>query len=252
VENIGSKLRAVRERLKLSRQDVEEETNRIAQLRGNPSCKISANWLYRVESGDHGIGGIKLLTLAYAYQLTVEELLALDDAPDQPAEADWHLPVEPRQTLLLTPGPLDDLARLRLPDGYSSPPKRTKLLQEESTSRVTRYVRAIVGKEDNRMYPLLHPGAIVLIDRHSRAVAKHPNVKNEFEIPIYFFETHDGPVFGWTSLGKNDILSILAHPCSGKSPLHFQYKHEIDVIGQIVGVQMWITPPIPKANGAAL
>ncbi len=250
MENIGAKLREVRERLKLSRQDVEVETARIAKLRGNPDCKISANWLYRVECGEHGIGGIKLLTLAYVYYLTVEELLAFDDAPNQPVEADWHLSVEPKETLLLTPGPLNDLARLKLPDGYSVPPKKTRLIEDESRPRTARYVRAIIGKDDNRMYPLLHPSAIVLIDRHKRAVAKPVNAKNEFEIPIYFFETHDGPVFGWASLGKNDILSILAHPCSGKSPLHFQYKQEIDVIGQIVGVQMWIVPPISESDGA--
>ncbi len=252
MESIGARLRGVRESLGLSRQDVEETTTRIAELRGNPECKISANWLYRVESGDHSIGGIKLLTLGYAYHLTVEELLAFDDSHNHPVEAHWNLPVEPRETLLLSPGPLDDVARLRLPDEYPPPPRRTKLLQDEPTPRSVRYVRAIVGREENRMFPLFRPGAIVLIDRHKRAVTRTVNVTNEFEIPIYFFETHGRPVFGWASLGRNDILSVLAHPCSGKSPLHLRYRQEIEVIGQVVGVQMWMVPPIENALPSVL
>ena len=86
------------------------------------------------------------------------------------------------------------------------------------------------------MYPLLQPGALVLIDERRRKIV-NSTWGNEFERPIYFLEHRGGYVFGWCSLEENRLI-LLPHPTSQCPPSIFSYPSEIDVIGQISGVAM--------------
>jgi hypothetical protein len=54
MESIGSRLRTTRQRWGLTLREVEERSIRIARQLGNPSYKISASWLDRVERENWG------------------------------------------------------------------------------------------------------------------------------------------------------------------------------------------------------
>ena len=58
---------------------------------------------------------------------------------------------------------------------------------------------AFIGSEDWSMYPILQPGALVLIDESRRKIV-NSGWNNEFERPIYFLEHRAGCAVGWCTL----------------------------------------------------
>jgi len=86
------------------------------------------------------------------------------------------------------------------------------------------------------MYPILQPGALVLIDEGRRKVV-NSGWYSEFERPIYFLEHRGGCVIGWCTLNGGQLI-VQPHPASQCSPLVYAYPSEIDVIGQVSGVAM--------------
>jgi hypothetical protein len=42
-----------------------------------------------------------------------------------------------------------------------------------------RYRKAIVGRKDRFLYPMIRPGAIITVDTHQRAIASHKEWTNE-------------------------------------------------------------------------
>ena len=98
------------------------------------------------------------------------------------------------------------------------------------------------------MYPIVQPGALVLIDESRRKVVS-ARWENEFERPIYFLEHRGGFLFGWCAL-KDGQLIVLPHPSAEQAPEIFAYPSEIDVIGQITGVAMTLVPEGPRPRRA--
>lgn len=86
------------------------------------------------------------------------------------------------------------------------------------------------------MYPILQPGALVLIDETQRKIA-HAGWSSEFDRPIYFLEHRAGCVVGWCTLNGEQLV-LQPHPASPCSPVVYAYPSEIDVIGQVSGVAM--------------
>lgn len=86
------------------------------------------------------------------------------------------------------------------------------------------------------MYPLVQPGALVLIDENRRKIV-NSGWTSEFERPIYFLEHRQGFVIGWCTLNVNQLV-VQPHPASLCSPEVYSYPAEIDVLGQISGVAM--------------
>ena len=85
------------------------------------------------------------------------------------------------------------------------------------------------------MYPVLHPGALLLIDHNRRKIAVD-GWSSELDRPIYFLEHRDGYRVGWCSqLGERILL--LSHPGSLCPPVIFEHS-EIDVVGEVTGVAM--------------
>lgn len=242
MEKLGTKLLTARLRLKLSRPDVSSEADRIAELYGNMACKISESWLYRIETNRGRANGITLLTLLHIYRLGVEELLGTDDTLDDSADSGWHLPLTPDSHMILDPGPVDDLAKSLLPEEYLAPPEMTMVLPNDPQYANKRYVRAIIGSNANRAYPMLRPGAIVLIDQQQRDINKRVTVKHEFDTPLFFFRTHGAPICGWAHRHSNGTVSIWAHPAAQMDPINLQSGQEAELIGRIVAVKMWLAP----------
>jgi hypothetical protein len=94
---------------------------------------------------------------------------------------------------------------------------------------------AYIGSEDWSMYPLIQPGALVLLDETRRKIASS-GWSNEFDRPIYFLEHREGYVCGWCTL-QDDQLVVQPHPASRCSPAVYCFS-TVDVIGQVVGVAM--------------
>jgi transcriptional regulator with XRE-family HTH domain len=246
VEKIGAKLRAVRVQSDLSLRDVGDQASQIATMRGNPLCKISASWLDRIERENRSIGSTKLLTLALIYNLTIEELLSFGDALDKTTTVTWDLPISPKSTLLLPRGPLDEKARILLPDetADAEPPKATDFLDSPAVRKVSRYVRAVIGSEDNFLHPMLRSGATVLIDRQKRTIAPNRVLNNEFERPIYLLETRDGYICSWCEFDERErnMLVIVPHPCSGRKGVRLRMTQDVTVIGLVTGLHMRVEP----------
>jgi transcriptional regulator with XRE-family HTH domain len=90
---IGARLRMIRQEWQLSLREVEERSRRIAQERGDLSYQISASWLARLESDEHGLSVNKLIALAEIYSIPTDQLLrSIDPENAQSLIPDQLLP----------------------------------------------------------------------------------------------------------------------------------------------------------------
>src|SRR5258707_11336685 len=99
MDGIGIQLRAARQRAGVSLREVEERSNLLAQQWGNARYKISASWLDRIENENRGLSATKLIVLAYIYNLSTDQMLALcPGTADSSAQLE-HI-ASPNSTLL--------------------------------------------------------------------------------------------------------------------------------------------------------
>ena len=77
MDGIGTQLRAARLRLGLTLREVEDRTSQLLSSGGTAAYRISASWLDRVERENRGLSATKLIVLAFIYNLTMEQMLAL-------------------------------------------------------------------------------------------------------------------------------------------------------------------------------
>ena len=99
---------------------------------------------------------------------------------------------------------------------------------------------AFIGSDDWSMYPLIQPGALVLIDETQRKIV-NSGWSNEFERPIYFLEHRNGFICIWCTLTEGQLV-LQPHPASMCSPEVYRYPAEIEVVGQVTGVAMRLDP----------
>ena len=240
MEGIGAKLRAARVQWKLTLREVEDRSVRLAEEWGNPSYRISASWLDRVEREDRALSATKLIVLAVVYGLTAAQLLELcSPAGANPEQLEQSS--SPNATLLLADGPLEDHAKVWLPDKIVTdpPPDATTLLPPEQGVLPTHYRRGIIGKRDRSLEPMIRAGSIVLIDTQKRAIASRREWTHEFDRPIYFLLTRTGYVSGFCELDKDsEWLTLVPHPLSYETSKRWRYRKEIEVIGTVAAVFM--------------
>lgn len=239
MDGIGIQLRAARQRLGLTLREVEERTNQLAQQWGNTGYRISASWLDRVERENRGLSATKLIVLAYIYNLTNDQMLALcPGASDSSAQLD-HVS-SPNFTLLLAQGPLEQHARLWLPDKVltETPSDDTTLLQSDQGILPIHLRRGVVGRHDRTMEPMILAGSIVLIDTQKRAIAGRKDWTNEFDRPIYFLFTRTGYFCGFCELDrKQEWLQLVPHQLSPEpKDKRWKYRKEVEVVGTVAGL----------------
>jgi transcriptional regulator with XRE-family HTH domain len=248
MKQIGAKLRAVRMKWGLTLREVEERSLRIAQERENPSCRISASWLNRVELDGRGLSVIKLIVLAAIYSISPEQLLAYCSSAAKNS-LERNCPLGPNTTLLLTGGPLEEHARSWLPDSIAVEPipDSTTLLSPEGPLP-SQFRRGIIGRSDKTLDPMIRPGAIVLINTLRRSIAHRRDWTNEFDRPIYFLLTHAGYFCGWCELDKNaEWLTLVPHTLSYAIGQRWRYRKEVEVIGRVAAVLMCLEEPSSAA-----
>ena len=241
-EENGLRLWAIRRQRQLTLREVEERSFRFAQARGNPSYRVSASWLYRLERQGHELTVNKLMTLAEIYKLPIEELFR-SMYPAGIPDPLRQLSI-PNRTMLLTEGPLERQARYLLPDtlGTKPVPDETTLLSVENGVIPMHHKRGIIGKRDNTLRPMISAGSIIQIDTQQRTIVESKHWPSEFERPIYFLMTGSAYACGWCELERgSEWLTLIPHPLSPDSTRRWKFRKEIELIGRVILVAVRLT-----------
>lgn len=239
MDGIGERLRTARTQWGLSLREVEERSTRLAQEWGNTSYRISASWLDRVERENRGLSATKLIVLAVIYSLTAEQMLGLCP-PGSLNLLDSN--AAPNSTLLLSGGPLEEQARLWLPEKFvmEQPPDETMLMPPDPGVQLPNHFRrGIIGQRDRMLEPMIQPGSVLLIDTQKRSIASRREWTHEFDRPIYFLLTRGGYATGFCELDKeSEWLTLVPHPLSYETSKRWRYRKEIEVVGTVSAVFM--------------
>jgi transcriptional regulator with XRE-family HTH domain len=235
-EGLGRILRRIRQQWRLSLREVEERSRRIAKERADSSYQVSASWLARLENGEHELMVNKLIALAEIYSIPLDQLLRSID----PGNADTLVLAQlssPNETPLLAENPQEPQTTPFLPPFPVQSPGETTLLATENGESRTSYRRAIIGRLDLTLDPMIPPGSIVQIDMRNRAISSRKNWTHEFQRPIYFLMTREGYVCGWCELdGYSEWLTLIPHPLSPASSRRWKYRTDIGNLGRVIAV----------------
>jgi len=252
MEEAGQKLKRVRERLNLRYRDVEEASILIAERRQSDEFAIALSRLSDIENKGTTPTIYRLYSLCAIYRLDLLEVLEWYHVDLSKLPSDGAVvPVERTHIVgssasgrgnVQVPLALDAGIDLRKTSYLSRMVRRwgTLPLSLLNAMDLRNHRYAFIGSEDWFMYPLIRPGALVLIDETSRKIL-NTGWKTEFERPIYFFEHRAGFVFGWCTLNGTQLV-MQPHPVSGCLPEIYNFPNDIDVVGQISGVAMALTP----------
>jgi len=249
VERIGARLHAVRQKWGLTLREVEDRSVRLAEEWGNPSYRISASWLARVERDDRDLSAAKLIVLAVIFSIPADQLLALCPAgngtPPQSSQVS-----SPKTTLLLTNGLLAEQARSWLREEIlSQPVPETTTLLSPADYLPSRYRHGVLGQRDNPLAPMIRAGSFLFINTQRRAIAHRREWTNEFDRPIYFLVTHAGYICGWCDLDKeSEWLTLVPHSVSHAPGMRWRYRKDVEVIGRIATVLQRLEDAPPSAR----
>jgi transcriptional regulator with XRE-family HTH domain len=258
MEDAGQKLKRRREELNLRYRDVEEASDRIAKKRKNDEFLIGLSRLADIENKGTVPSIYRIYSLAAIYRLDFMEVL------------EWY---GIDLSLLPSDGMLVQVAKTHLfrysPEVSGSVPIPLSLdpgLDIGRTTYLSRHIQrwgklsllflngqdprtlrfASVGTEDWRMYPVIQPGSIILIDETKRRI-QTSGWTTDYDRPIYFLEHRGGYTFGWCSL-DGDRLVVQPHSSSESPPEIYPWPGGIDVVGLVVGVAMRFEGPRPRRS----
>lgn len=248
MEEAGQKLKRARERLNLRYREVEDASIRIANRHNNDEFIIALSRLSDIENKGTLPTLYRLYSLCTIYRLDIHEVLDWYGVNVAQLPADAASIEVPRTHLVgVTQNGYGDIQiPLSLDPGIDL--RKTTFLSRMIQKwgklplsllnglDMKNYRYALIGSDDWSMYPLLQPGALVLIDESHRKIV-NSGWGNEFERPIYFFEHRNGFACCWCTL--SDVQLVLQpHPASGGVPEVYKYPDEIEVLGQVAGIAM--------------
>jgi transcriptional regulator with XRE-family HTH domain len=246
MERAGEKLKRVREALKLTFRDVEQASQEIAFRRGSDEFAVALSRLADIENKGTLPTIYRIYTLCAIYRLDFDEVLGWYGVPRELLHSE-AVQVRLNETHTL---------RFSEPAAVSVPQSLEFEIDLTRTTFLSHMIRrwgkmplsflngldlrehryGFVGLDDWSMYPVLHPGALLMIDQSRRKIALD-GWTNEFDRPIYFLEHRGGYLCGWCSIVGRYLL-VQPHPASNLRPQSFEFPTEIDVIGQVTGVAM--------------
>jgi transcriptional regulator with XRE-family HTH domain len=252
MEDAGQKLKQVRERLGLTYREVEEYSGRIARVRGSEEYSIALSRLSDIENKRTMPSLYRLYSLCAIYRLEMTEVLSWYGIllSNLPADAAL-LPLsrthrvgfqssddgEAQVPLSLDPGL--DPSKTFLFSRYIQRWGRIPLMMlNRQDLRENAY--GLIGTDDWSMYPILAPGALVVIDQSRRRI-QNTGWTSEYDRPIYFLESHNAYLCGWCTQRESHVI-VQFHPSSQQDPEVFELQKEIEVIGQVVAVAMSLDP----------
>jgi transcriptional regulator with XRE-family HTH domain len=249
----GQKLRRRREELSLRYRDVEDASKQIATRRNNNEYEIAISRLSDIETKGTIPSIYKVYSLAAIYRLDAHEILEWYgvDLAQIPADASC-IDIDRTHTIgfqnngtgeITMPVAMDPGIDLKKTTYLSRAIQRwgKMPLMILNGMELKNHRYAYIGMDDWFMYPLLQPGAFVMVDETRRKLATGPWT-SEMERPIYFLEHRGGFLCAWCSLEK-DQLYAMPHPASNAAPQVFVHPQEVDIIGQVIGIAMRLDPP---------
>ena len=244
----GRRLRAERERLRLSTRDVERMSQAIALKRNDSDYYISHTWVADVEAGKFKPKLYKLHSLSLIYQRSLDEILGFFGLNVRQVGQEQGLVDLPRTCLV--PAPVIDAngtitAPLGLRDNVGL--DQTNLvsrmferwgevpigLLQKTDWRSSLY--GYIGMEDYTLYPHIRPGSLVQIDARQTKIKK--DWQNEFDRPIYFVDLRDTYMCSWCEVDGNQLV-LIPSPQSRRPSKHVRYPGDADVVGRVTVVTM--------------
>jgi transcriptional regulator with XRE-family HTH domain len=240
MERLGALLRSIRTEWGLSLREVKDRTELLAKVWGSPRYASSFSHLAKLELGRHDMRVSTLISLSHIYSKRPETLVDACLPPEYDSRV--FEPLDgPNSTVLLTEGRLYERAeRPRLLSGAPPDiPENTALIAGDIHSQRNRYRKAIVGRKDRSLYPMIRPGAIITVDTNQRAIASPKEWTNEFDRPIYLLYTRNGYVCGWCQLTEHGTrLNVVSHVMAKLDVLPLIYGKDVEVVGRVVAVSM--------------
>jgi hypothetical protein len=131
------------------------------------------------ENGEHELMVNKLIALAEIYSIPIDQLLRSNDG----GYADTLILAQlssPNKTLLLAEDPQEPETTPFFPPFPVQSPGETTLLATKNGQSRTPYRRAIIGRLDLTLDPMIPAGSIVQIDTRNRAIAPKKDWTHEW------------------------------------------------------------------------
>ncbi len=256
----GQRLRGLREELGLTIRDVEAASGRIAARHGSDDFAISPSRLSDIETKGILPNIYRLYSLSVIYRRDLREFFVWYGIDLNETAADMALSEPPKSHITET---LDSVMAVNVPvrldPGFD--PRRTANLGRMierwglvplahlSQFTATKYTYGYIGSEDFTMYPVLLPGSFIQVDESANTVVEG-GWRSEYERPIYFVEMRDGHTACWCSL-RGDYLILQPHPLSPAPVRMLKQSHDVEVLGQVVGIAMRLDGWRPVASREA-
>jgi hypothetical protein len=233
----------------LTTRQVSQFSRQIAVETSNPSFALSCGWLTRLENHKVAPSVHNLASLSIIYGTTIHQLLCCCGIDVDALLLKQFSIQTPRTKLLqnLEPRDVGDFAlaphagQSRNTNLMPTPISFGSISYPVIRSEYKRITYGLIGTSDFTLYPLVLPGSIVQIARDYKAV-RHGLWRNEIERPIYFLELRDGYAYGWCEL-NDGYLTVLPHPQSPCTSRRFAHPIDIQIIGRVVAVTMFLTCP---------
>jgi len=249
----GTYLKNVRTHLGLGLREVQDASSILAEHENNEEMYISAARLVQIENEPSVPSVYKLLSLSSIYGIDFLDILARYGVkPDRVHQ--YRKLLRPRLTQRVS-------TTIRsLDTSVTIPIRLDPRFRWETTQLLNRvvaiwgeipaaflvnfnprqHVCGLVGLEDYTMFPLLRPGALIMVDGNQRRVIQK-EWQNELERPIYFVELRDGYRCAWCQVEEGK-LTLIPHPMSSVPAQTFGFPSEAEIVGRVVGIAMRIAP----------
>lgn len=244
----GARLRNLRVQLRLRYRDVEEASQRIANVYANDEFVVGLSRLADIEHKGTVPSVYRLYSLCAIYGIDISTVLewygielgrlGFDTAQ---LSLEQTRPVNlkfPGKTLVDFPSEMDPALDLKKTSYLSRHIRRWgKLpLAVFGALDLRRYRYGFIGTEDWSMHPILAPGSFVQIDENRRKI-QAGGWQSEYTRPIYFLELRDGYRCGWCAVRKG-MLVLQTHSAFEAGPDVFRFPGEVEVVGQVIAVAM--------------
>ncbi len=250
---VGKFLKQVRQRLGMGLRDIQEASAVLAAEEKNEQFYISAARLFQIENEFSAPSPFKILSLCAIYGLDFLDLLGrygvdpdrvhfyrsrLHNAATRLVSFKIHRP----ETSVTMPVRLDPRFRWETTQLLN---RAVAVWGEIPAALLTHFnprehIWGYVGLEDFTMFPILRPGALVMVDDRRRRVIQK-DWENEYERPIYFVELRDSYRCAWCQLDERR-LTLIPSPTSSVHAQSFNYPDDAEIVGQVVGIAMRIVP----------
>lgn len=249
----GQLIKKLREERFLKSRDIERQSRRIADRKGNDDYYIGHATLFDIENG--AIPGIyKIESLAFIFKISLTQLLIVFGIDYRDSERPT-LVSPPRETLLEPVDLTETSASFRLNFDVRVDPRETDVLKGQPEEwgivpptllkrlQPQRFTYAVVGIEDDSMADLIPPGSLIEVDRTQKAV--QPSVWRTLrERPIYLVWHDNGYSCVWCQQDRHELL-LVPHPASTK-PIRRLTLREATIIGRIVHAWCSLQLPPPQ------